>query len=81
MFLGVGFGWRPFCCSLRGMGDNFEVDVKGDLIVVWDPATHFYAIYAKPSDQPQLILKRRRPDQGPFNCSLDHGKRRTTVAI
>jgi hypothetical protein len=52
---------RPFCCSLRGMGDNFEVDVEGDLIVVWDPATHFYAIYAKPSDQPQLILKRRRP--------------------
>ena len=41
------------------MGDNFEVDVEGDLIVVWDPATHFYAIYAKPSDQPQLILKRR----------------------
>jgi hypothetical protein len=54
VFLGVGFGWRPFCCSLRGMGDNFEVDVKGDLIVVW-------AIYAKPSDQPQLILKRPRP--------------------
>jgi hypothetical protein len=43
------------------MGDDFEVDVKGDLIVVWDPATHFYAIYAKPSDQPQLILKHRRP--------------------
>jgi hypothetical protein len=43
------------------MGDNFEVDVEGDTIVVWDPVTHFYAIYSKPSDEPQLILKRRRP--------------------
>jgi hypothetical protein len=47
------------------MGDNFEVDVEGDLIVVWDPVTHFYAIYAKPSDQPQLILQRRSPDKDP----------------
>jgi len=43
------------------MGENFEVKVEGDLIVVWDPVTHFYAIYSKPSDEPQLILKRRRP--------------------
>jgi len=27
------------------MGENFEVKVEGDLIVVWDPVTHFYAIY------------------------------------
>jgi hypothetical protein len=43
------------------MGDSFEVGVQDDLIIVRDPATRFYAIYSKASDQPQLILKRRRP--------------------
>ena len=54
----VGFGRR----SLWGFLLSAPVSA-GDLIVVWDPATHFYAIYSKPSDQPQLILKRRRPSK------------------
>jgi hypothetical protein len=43
------------------MADSFEIGVQGDLIIVRAPATGFYAIYSKPSDQPQLILQRRRP--------------------
>jgi hypothetical protein len=43
------------------MGDNFEVTVEDDLLVVRDPTTRFYAIYSKTSDEPELRLKRRRP--------------------
>jgi hypothetical protein len=42
---------------------EFEVEVSGDLIIVREPATLFYAIFSKSSDQPQLVLKRRRPTQ------------------
>jgi hypothetical protein len=35
------------------------VKVRGDEIVVTVPNTDFAAIYYKPADQPQLILKRR----------------------
>jgi len=62
------------------MGDNFEVDVKGDLIVVWDPATLLRdlrkALGSAPAN-PQAPETRPRS----INCSLEHGKRRTTVAI
>ena len=40
---------------------EFQVGVLDGLIIVTDPETQFYAIYSKHSDQPQLILKRRRP--------------------
>ena len=40
---------------------KFEVGVSGDLIIVREPATLFYAIFSKSPDQPQLVLKRRRP--------------------
>lgn len=43
------------------MADSLEVGTQGDLIIVRDPTTGFYAIYSKHSDQPHLILKRRRP--------------------
>ena len=38
-----------------------EVSVSGDVIVVMDPATRFYAIYSKSSDQSRVVLKRSRP--------------------
>ena len=39
----------------------FRVGVHNGLIVVTEPTSHFYAVYAKPQDQSQLILERRRP--------------------
>jgi hypothetical protein len=38
---------------------EIQIEVRGDLIIVTQPATQFFAIYTKPNDQPQLILKRR----------------------
>jgi hypothetical protein len=38
-----------------------RVYVEDDLLVVTEPLTHFYAIYSKHPELPQLILKRRRP--------------------
>jgi hypothetical protein len=40
---------------------EFRVGVHDGLIVVTEPTSHFYAVYAKPADQRQLILERRRP--------------------
>ena len=42
---------------------EFEVGVVGDLIIVREPATLFYAIFSLSSDEPQLVIKRRRPTQ------------------
>jgi hypothetical protein len=41
------------------MADNLKVGIVDELIVVTDPATHFYAIYSKHTDRPQLTLERR----------------------
>ena len=55
---------------------DFQVEVDGDLIVVIDRVTRYYAIYTKPSDRPDtlaeggtphLTLMRRRPT---VNCLL-----------
>ena len=35
---------------------EFRVGVHDGLIVVTEPTSHFYAVYAKPADQRQLIL-------------------------
>ena len=40
---------------------EFQVGVHDGLIVVTEPTSHFYALYAKPADQRRLILERRRP--------------------
>ena len=40
---------------------EFEVSVSGDLIVVIDPATRFYAIFSNASNQSRLVLERRGP--------------------
>ena len=38
---------------------EFQVEVRGDLIIVTHPSTQFFAVYIRPTNQPQLILKRR----------------------
>ena len=49
---------------------SLRVGIDGDLIIVTDPATRYYAIYSRASDRPemlahghiqQLTLLRRRP--------------------
>jgi hypothetical protein len=51
----------PTECHKHAPASEFEVGVSGDLIIVREPVTMFYAIFSKSSDQPQLVLKRRRP--------------------
>jgi hypothetical protein len=38
---------------------GFEVEARGELLIVTKPAAEFFAIYTKASDKPHLILKRR----------------------
>lgn len=47
-----------------------HVEVDGDIIIVMDPATRYYALYTKPSDRAEMLehghaqhltLLRRRP--------------------
>lgn len=33
--------------------------MRGDLIIITRPSTQFFAVYIKPINQPQLVLKRR----------------------
>jgi hypothetical protein len=49
---------------------DLHVEIDGDIIVVTDPATRYYALYTKPSERikvlpnghgPHLTLLRRRP--------------------
>jgi hypothetical protein len=47
-------------CSAQISETGLHVEVRGDLIIVTESATHFFAVYAKPS-QPQLILRRPTP--------------------
>jgi hypothetical protein len=42
---------------------GLHVEVRGDLIIVTESATRFFAIYAKPS-QPRLILRQSAPTGG-----------------
>ena len=39
---------------------DLHVEVRGDLLIVTEAATQFFAIYAKPS-HPQLILRHPAP--------------------
>ena len=57
---GVGFGRRPFCCSVQAclVGvTKLRVEVRRDLIIV--TTLGFYAAYSKRPNKPQLIIKRR----------------------
>ena len=36
-----------------------KLEVRGDLMIVTQPSTQFFAVYIRPTNQPQLILKRR----------------------
>ena len=42
---------------------ELQVEVRGDLIIITHPATQFFAVYAKPNNRSELVLK-RRPDTG-----------------
>jgi hypothetical protein len=58
------------------MAEGFKVGVQDDLIIVREPTTGFYAIYAKPAEQSQLILKRRKPTND-HSFLLEPGGQRT----
>ena len=45
------------------MYDHFEIGVDDGRIIIRDAATGFFAIYAKPSDRPHLLLERRKPTE------------------
>jgi hypothetical protein len=56
----VGFGWRPFCHSLSIMSgriDELRIEVTGDEIMVFLPATSYGITYYKATDSPQLLAK------------------------
>ena len=38
---------------------KFQIEVHGDLLIVTAPIAEFFAVYLKPTTEPQLILKRR----------------------
>ena len=38
---------------------KFQIEVHGDLLIVTAPIAEFFAVYVKPTTEPQLILKRR----------------------
>ena len=51
-------------CRAQSMSKfEFRVGVHDGLIVVTEPTSHFYAVYAKSPDQRRLILERRRTTQ------------------
>ena len=43
----------------RMTDSEIQVEVRGDLMIVTQPSTQFFAVYIRPTNQPQLILKRR----------------------
>lgn len=69
VFLHLAESWERLAAELENAQSflsatgqpEFEVSVSGDVIVVMDPATRFYAIYSKSSDQSRVVLKRSRP--------------------
>ena len=38
---------------------ELQIVVRGDLIIITHPATQFFAVYAKPDNRSELVLKRR----------------------
>ena len=38
---------------------ELQVAVRGNLIIITHPATQFFAVYAKPNNRSELVLKRR----------------------
>lgn len=49
----------------RMTDSEIQVEVRGDLIIVTQAATQFFAVYIKPINQPQLVLKRRTDTDDP----------------
>ena len=40
---------------------SIQVEAKGDLLIVSEPASNFVAIYVKSSERSQVMLMRRTP--------------------
>jgi len=38
---------------------TLQIEVLGDLLIVTAPIAEFFAVYVKPTSEPQLLLKRR----------------------
>ena len=38
---------------------ELQIEVRGDLIIITHPATQFFAVYVKPNNRSELVLKRR----------------------
>ena len=38
---------------------QLQIEVRGDLIIITHPATQFFAVYVKPNNRSELVLKRR----------------------
>jgi hypothetical protein len=52
---GVGFGRRPFCCTVTAMtGWKLDCHVRDDEIIVTLPGTIYTVTYYKPEGSPQL---------------------------
>ena len=49
----------------RMTDSEIQVEVRGDLMIVTQPSTQFFAVYIRPTNQPQLILKRRTDTDDP----------------
>ena len=54
--------WRPSHRLQDGLAmtnAELQVEVRGDLIIIAHSPTQFLAIYAKPNNRSELVLKRR----------------------
>ena len=58
---------------------KLQVEVRGDLIIVTHPPTQFFAIYAKPNNRSELVLK-RRTDTGDNNLLVQVWRAANTKA-
>ena len=45
--------------TLGGVEYVEVIEVHGDLLIVTAPIAEFFAVYVKPTSEPQLLLKRR----------------------
>jgi len=50
------------CFAKNGLAmtnPQLQIEVRGDLIIITHPATQFFAVYVKPNNRSELVLKRR----------------------
>ena len=53
--------WAPFCCRVLGMSVGqswrWEIEVRGQELIITLPGTNYRAIYHKPDSSPQLVAR------------------------